>query len=115
MVDENRWKMMKYRMAIYGAATIEEKLKLLKEAYAFAKSIAPAYEEVLGFYGFSDIAQAILECERAIPLNFIINNKPKMADIQINGRLDQIKENEVVLDKIVSEARKHLLLSINIF
>lgn len=113
--DENWSKVIKYRQAIYGASSLEEKLQILKEAYQFAKSIASSYDPKSGFYGYNNISKTILECERAIPMEFIIENKPKMSNLDIKDSLADIKEDEVVLDKIVSEARKELLQDINIF
>ncbi len=113
--DENWVKIIRYRQAIYAASSLEEKLKILKEAYQFAKIVAPSYDAQAGFYGYNNISGTILECERAIPLEFLIDNNPVMDDIEIKDDLANIKEDEVVLAKIVSEARKQLLQDINIF
>ena len=114
MMRENnsRINMINYRIAIGETPNYEDKIKILKEAYDYAKALAiECYIENYGMYGFQDISQHILECESSIPRKFLLENNPKI--ILSRQNLKDIKEEEELLNAIVGLARKHLIEEIN--
>lgn len=114
LIQEKNYRneMIKLRMAIINATSFDAKMKLLKEAYAKAKDIvALCYIEGYGIYGFQNIKDHVLECEKAIPKEYILENKPKFIETYKN--ISDIKDEEELLNALVFQARKKLLNIIN--
>ncbi len=114
LLQKNNYRneMIKLRMAIVNATSLDVKIKLLKEAYAKAKEIGSlCYIEGYGIYGFQNIKDHVLECEKVIPKEYILENKPKFIETYKN--ISDIKDEEELLNALVFQARKRLLDVIN--